>query len=158
MTNDRYCQGILNHPDSYFPALEKISKNWDTWQAWRAGLLRSTTATKDRYIVLSNKNYQRKTASPELNQFLSRTGKRIFRKTVDRCLQQAELCALRHFTYVCLEFTEAPIFNGIVNISIRPRTTGLVNLDKRRFRLSSDHWQQSIWCDTSSAYNTENIH
>ncbi|GFX45225.1 hypothetical protein TNCV_3432731 [Trichonephila clavipes] len=64
-------------------------------QTARGGRVRSTTSTKDRYIVLSAKRNRRTTAQQVANQFLAASGKQISRKTVARRLRSGGLYTRR---------------------------------------------------------------
>ncbi|GFS84022.1 transposable element Tcb1 transposase [Trichonephila clavipes] len=124
------------------------------------GRVRSTTPAEDRYIVLSAKRNRRTTAQQVANQFLAASRKQISRKTVARRLRGGGLYARR--PVVCVPLTRQHRTARLQwcrehHNWIEQDWACVLFSDESRFSLSSDCRRQLIWCESGTAYRSENI-
>ncbi|GFV48829.1 transposable element Tcb2 transposase [Trichonephila clavipes] len=119
-----------------------------------------TDVPKDRYIVLSAKRNRRTTAQQVAHQFLSASGKQIYRKSVARRLRGGGLYARR--PVLCVPLTRqhrtARLQWCREHHNWKEQDWACVLFsDESRFSLSSDCRRQLICRESGTAYHPENI-
>ncbi|GFW27008.1 transposable element Tcb1 transposase [Trichonephila clavipes] len=124
------------------------------------GRVRSTTPTKDRYIVLSAKRNRRTTSQQVGNQFLAASRKQIYRKTVARRLRGGGLYARR--PVVCVPLPRQHRTARLQWCREHHNWTEqdwacVLFSDESRFNLSSDCRRQLIWRESGTAHRPVNI-
>ncbi|GFX15778.1 transposable element Tcb2 transposase [Trichonephila clavipes] len=112
------------------------------------------------YRPISAKRNKQTTAQQVANQFLAASGKQISRKNVARHLRGGGLYARR--PVVCVPLTRQHRTARLKWCREHHNWTeqdwaGILFSDESRFSLSSDCRRQLIWCESGTAYRSENI-